>query len=112
MVTSQQQSMGLVKKGLQLCTEMSSGPHRVWLAILSPALPEIQEGQQVTAPQDSQRRCRTEVETSRLSLAKGSIRGMQLFCPKSRKHAEPGGRDTCGPPLTLCFSEMGGPAAR
>jgi hypothetical protein len=32
-------------------------------------------------PQDSQRRCCTEGVMSRPSLAKGSIRGTQLFCP-------------------------------
>lgn len=53
--------------------------------------------------QHSQMRCRTKVEASRLSVAKGSIRGMQLFCPKKQKE-----RKTWWAGPTLYFSEIGG----
>ena len=48
------------------------------------------------------RRC-TKVEAPRLSLAKASIRGMQLFCPKKQKERKAW---WAGP--TLYFSEIGG----
>lgn len=47
---------------------------------------------------DSQMRCCTEVGTSRFPLVKGSIRGMQLFCPKKQKGQKLGGPDPCGVP--------------
>lgn len=45
-------------------------------------------GTGVTRAQDSQTRHCTEVEASRLSPAKGSLRGTQLFCPAKQKGRE------------------------
>lgn len=56
-------------------------------------------------PQYSQRRCRTEGEAFRPSLAKGSMRGTQLFCPGKPKYKAEAGRQgtqkTPEPQVTL-----------
>lgn len=49
---------------------------------------------------DSQTRCCTEVETSRLSLAKGSTSGMQLFCP-GKQRPQSLGPGCCEAPSSL-----------